>query len=146
MATSIWTACKRCKDKDHDDWLFSKSVDCEQLEECEEFCYLGSVVTGWRLWLCDRNWYPLAKSNVAVARLSRTFASNRRILCMKVKIRLCESLVLSMLLYCAETWSLKRVNGKKLKASHHRWLKFYTSREKIRSPTIRSGNVHGNES
>jgi len=34
-----------------------------------------------------------------------------------------ESLILSTLLYSAETWNMTVVNRKKLEAAHHRWLR-----------------------
>jgi len=37
------------------------------------------------------------------------------------KIRLYEALVLSALLYGAETWPMSVINTKKLEAAHHRW-------------------------
>jgi len=38
-------------------------------------------------------------------------------------MRLYESLILSTLLYSAETWNMTVVNRKKLKAAHHRLLR-----------------------
>jgi len=38
-------------------------------------------------------------------------------------MRLYESLILSTLLYSAETWNMTVVNWKKLEAAHHRWLR-----------------------
>jgi len=79
--------------------------------------------------------------STAFARLGNIWAS--KILSTEVKIRLYESLVLSILLYCAETWFMKKANEKKLEAAHHRWLrkilhilwKDMVSNEKVRELT-----------
>ena len=54
--------------------------------------------------------------------------------CMYVCVRLYESIVLSTLLYGAETWPITVANGRRLEAAHHRWLRrilHVTWRDKI---------------
>jgi len=87
---------------------------------CQDFCYLGSTVTNDRD--CDRDIeVRLGKANAAFARLGNIWVS--KILSTEIKIRLYESLLLSIHLYCAETWSMKKTNEKKLEAAHPRWLR-----------------------
>src|SRR6218665_899128 len=56
------------------------------------------------------------------------------------KVRLYESIVLSTLLYGAETWPITVANGRRLEAAHHRWLRrilHVTWRDKILNKIIR---------
>jgi len=56
------------------------------------------------------------------------------------KVRLYESIVLSTLLYEAETWPITVANGRRLEAAHHRWLRrilHVTWRDKITNKVIR---------
>jgi len=63
---------------------------------------------------CDRDIeVRLGKANTAFAKLGKIWVS--KILSTEVKIRLCESLIQSILLYCAEKWSMKKANEKSLK-------------------------------
>ena len=57
-------------------------VDSEQVDECQDFCYLGSTVTSDG---CDRDIeVRLGKANTAFARLSNIWAS--KILSTEVKM------------------------------------------------------------
>src|SRR6218665_1613296 len=58
----------------------------------------------------------------------------------KAMVRLYESIVLSTLLYGAETWPITVANGRRLEAAHHRWLRrtlHVSWRDKIPKKTIR---------
>ena len=61
----------------------------------------------------------LGKANGVFGRLTNIWRDNG--LSLHTKIRLYEALVLSPLLYGAETWSMSVSNTKKLEAAHHRW-------------------------
>jgi len=70
-------------------------VDSEQVEECQDFCYLGLGSTVASDGGCDRDIEVRSgNANAAFARLGNIWAS--KILSTEVKIRLYESLVLSI--------------------------------------------------
>ena len=92
----------------------------EQVEEVEQFCYLGSVITNDSS--CDKEIKTrLGKANTTFGRLTNIWRNKS--LNVKVKVRLYDSLVLSTLKYGAETWSMTAANMKKLEAAHHKWLR-----------------------
>jgi len=104
------------------DWTSAMGIKVgqEELEECDEFCYLGSTIGNDGG--CDREiTIRLGKANGAFGRLGRIWAS--RNISTQVKVRLYESLVLAVLLYGAETWPIKQSTARKLEAAHHRWLR-----------------------
>ena len=76
-----------------------------------------------------RNWkfehkrpdYRLGKASGVFGRLTKIWRDNG--LSTHTKIRLYEVLVLSTILYGAETWPVSVSNTKKLEAAHHRWQK-----------------------
>ena len=107
------------------------------MEECGEFCYLGSTVSNDGV--CDREiTIRLGKANSAFGQLGRFWAS--RSISTKVKVRLYVSLVLAVLLYGAETWPMTKVTTRKLEAAHHRWLRKIlriTWRDKVTNEKIR---------
>ena len=91
-----------------------------QVEEVEQFCYLGSVITNDSS--CDKEIKTrLGKANTTFGRLTNIWRNKS--LNVKVKVRLYDSLVLSTLKYGAETWSMTAANMKKLEAAHHKWLR-----------------------
>jgi len=70
--------------------------------------------------ICDKDIETrLGKANSVFGRLNAIWKS--RDLNFNIKIRLYVSLVLSTLLYAAETWSMTVTNMKKLEAAHHKW-------------------------
>ena len=88
------------------------------IEEVTEFCYLGSVLSHDSS--CDKDIKTrLGKANSNFGRLHSIWRS--KTLSIKIKVRLYESLILSTLLYAAETWPMTVTNMKKLEAAHHRW-------------------------
>jgi len=88
------------------------------VETVNEFCYLGSIIQDDSS--CDKDIRArLGKSNGVFGRLTNVWRDNG--LSLHTKIRLYEALVLSTLLYGAETWSMSVSNTKKLEAAHHRW-------------------------
>jgi hypothetical protein len=115
-----------------------------QIENVEEFCYLGSVIS--RDGSCDKEIRTrMAKANTTFGRLTNIWKSKR--LNLHVKIRLYESLVLSTLQYGAETWPMTVANGKKLEAAHHKWLRRIlgiTWKQKVTNEEVRKRTGMGN--
>lgn len=103
----------------------------------EDFCYLGSTLSADSR--CDKEIKSrIGKANAAFGRLEKVWKSNGCSL--KIKIRLYEAIVLSTLLYGAETWPMTVANGKRLEAAHHRWLRrilHISWRDKITNKSIR---------
>ena len=95
-------------------------VGGEAIENVEEFCYLGSVIS--RDGSCDKDIKTrLGKANATFGRLTNIWKSKK--LDLQVKLRLYESLVLATLQYGSETWSMTVANKKKLEAAHYKWLR-----------------------
>ena len=93
---------------------------CRYLEECDEFCYLHSTINNEDG--CDREiMIRLGKANSTFGRLGRIWASNS--ISIRIKVRLYEALIFTVLLYGAETRLMKRATTKKLEATHKRWLR-----------------------
>jgi len=93
-------------------------VSGNTVETVNEFCYLGSIIQDDSS--CDKDIRArLGKANGVFVRLTNIWRDNG--LSLHTKIRLYEALVLSTLLYGAETWSMSVFNTKKLEAAHHRW-------------------------
>jgi len=68
------------------------------LQDCEEFCYLGSTIS--QDGGCEKEvLIRLGKANTVFGRFGRIWASKK--ISLLVKVRLYESLILSMLLYGA---------------------------------------------
>ena len=115
-----------------------------QIENVEEFCYLGSVIS--RDGSCDKEIRTrMGKANTTFGRLTNIWKSKR--LHLQVKIRLYESLVLSTLQYGAETWPMTVVNSKKLEAAHHKWLRRIlgiTWKQKVTNEEVRKRTGMGN--
>ena len=93
------------------------TIDGRPVEEVEDFCYLGSTLTvdsG-----CDKEIrIRIGKANAAFGKLEKIWKCNG--CSVKTKIRLYEAIVLSTLMYGAETWPMTVANKKKLEAAHHR--------------------------
>ena len=96
--------------------LTSESCNSEKLDEVDSFKYLGAVVTdqGSKPEVLSR----IAQTTAALARL-KTIWSDKHI-SLSSKIRLMRSLVISVLLYACETWTLTADILKKLQATEMR--------------------------
>ena len=96
--------------------LTSESCNSEKLDEVDSFKYLGAVVTdqGSKPEVLSR----IAQTTAALARL-KTIWSDKHI-SLSSKIRLMRSLVISVLLYACETWTLTADILKKLQATEIR--------------------------
>src|SRR6218665_354148 len=89
------------------------------IEEVEDFFCLGSVMSSNSS--CDKEIKTrMGKANAVFGRLEKMWKSNG--CSIDTKVRLYESIVLSTLLYGAETWPVTLANGRRLEAAHHRWL------------------------
>ena len=94
------------------------TVGRDVLEEVEDFCYLGSVIANNGS--CDKEIrIRLGKANATFGRLNSVWKDKG--LSLITKTRLYRALVLTALLYGAETWPMTKANMKKLEAAHHRW-------------------------
>ena len=100
----------------------------KSVEKVNEFCYLGSVIA--KDGSCDRDIkIRLGKANSAFGRLNSIWRNKRlnynkymmMMMNYRIKIWLYEALVMSILLYGAETWPMTVANMKRLEAAHHRW-------------------------
>ena len=94
------------------------SMNGEDIETVEDFCYLGSFISYNRN--SDKEIRSSsAKTNSIFGRLGQIWAnmgmSNVN------KFRLNEALVLSTLLYGSETWPMTVANMKRIEAAHHKW-------------------------
>jgi len=90
-------------------------VEGQIVETVEEFCDLGSVINNNSS--CDKDIKTMhGKANSVFGRLNDIWKSRYELNC-NVKIRLYELLVLSTLLYAAETWPMTVANMKKLEAA-----------------------------
>jgi hypothetical protein len=96
------------------------SVGANAVDSVNEFIYLGSKVT------TDGHSAPEVMRRIALAasamnQLGRVW--RQRNLSLVTKLRLYESCVLSVLLYCAETWTLLKTDVNRLQAFHMRSLR-----------------------
>ena len=107
------------------------------LEEVENFCYLGSIIASNGS--CDKEIRTrLGRANATFGKLNNVWRNKR--LSIVTKTRLYRALVLTTLLYGAETWPMTKANMKKLEAAHHRWQRRIlgiTWKDKIRNEEIR---------
>jgi len=120
-------------------WEDSTVITAEgtNVEMVKDFCYLGSYIS--RTGSCDKECIVrIGKAASSFGRLSNVW-KNKNIR-LTVKIRLYESLVISTLLYGAESWPLSVTQMKKLEAAHHKFqrrLLGITWRDKVRNEDIR---------
>jgi Reverse transcriptase (RNA-dependent DNA polymerase)/Endonuclease/Exonuclease/phosphatase family len=120
-------------------WETSENIEVEGdvLEEVEDFCYLGSVIANNGS--CDKEIrVRLGKANATFGRLNTVWRDKG--LSISTKTRLYRALVLTTLLYGAETWAMTKANLKKLEAAHHRWMRKIlgvTWKDKIKNEDIR---------
>jgi len=101
-------------------WEDSTVITAEgtNVEVVEDFCYLGSYLS--RTGDCDKEcMIRIGKVTSAFGRLVNIWKSKN--ISLAVKIRLYESLVISTLLYGAESWPLSVTQTKKLEAAHHKF-------------------------
>ena len=109
----------------------------KQVEVVEEFCYIGSMIS--RKGDSERDIkIRIGKANAIFGRLNNIWKS--KTLNTKIKIRLYESLVMSTLLYAAETWPMTVADMKRLEAAHHRWQRKILGvswRDMVRNEEIR---------
>ena len=115
-------------------------INGEKLDEVDSFKYLGAVVTdqGSKPEVLSR----IAQTTAALARL-KTIWSDKQI-SLSSKIRQMCSLVISVLLYACETWTLTADILKKLQATEIRSLgNCFASHTEITSLTMQSETESG---
>jgi len=87
-------------------------VGQHQVEQVEQFKYLGSVITE------DGRCSKEIKCRIAIAK--QAFTKNKKILCsnmcMSLRVRLVKTLVWSVLLYGSETWTMRKEERKRIEA------------------------------
>jgi len=104
----------------HDAGTWQLKVNGQPTECVDEFCYLGSLLTNTSS--CDKEIRTrTGKANSAFKRLDCIW--RQKTLGLPIKIRLYESIVLAILLYCAKTWAITEANRKRLEAFHHNCLR-----------------------
>jgi len=116
-------------------WKDSTVITAEgtNVEVVEDFCYLGSYLS--RTGNCDKEcMIRIGKAASVFGILVNIWKSKN--ISLAVKIRLHESLVISTLLYGAESWPLSVTQMKKLEAAYHKFqrrLLGITWRDKVRN-------------
>ena len=129
----------KCKIMVSNNWEDStvRTAEGTNVEVVEDFCYLGSYLS--RTGNCDKEcMIRIGKAASVFGRLVNIWKSKN--ISLAVKIRLYESLVISTLLYGAESWPLSVTQMKKLEAAHHKFqrrLLGITYRDKVRNEHIR---------
>ena len=110
----------KCKIMVSNNWEDSTVITAEgtNVEVVEDFCCLGSHLS--RTGNCDKEcMIRIRKAASVFGRLVNIWKSKN--ISLAVKTRLYESLVISTLLYGAESWPLSVTQMKKLEASHHKF-------------------------
>ena len=95
-------------------------INREQLEEVDEFKYLGSIITNDQR--CRREVLSrIASGSDALARLAPIWRDKN--ITLKSKLRLLESVILSIFLYACQTWTLTAELEKRIDAFEMRCLR-----------------------
>ena len=100
-------------------WEDSTVITAEgtNVEVVEDFRYVGSYLSTGS---CDKEcMIQIGKAASVIKRQVNIWKSKN--ISLEVKIRLYESLVISTLLYGAESWPLSVTQMKKLEAAHHKF-------------------------
>jgi len=120
-------------------WHETNRIEIDEVptEKVEDFCYLGSMMSLNSS--CDKEIKThIGKANAVFERLERIWKS---IGCsVDTKVQLSDSILLSTLLYGAETRPITTANGRRLEAAHHRWQRrilHVSWRDKIPNMIIR---------
>ena len=104
----------------------------------EDFCYLGSYISSNGS--CEKDVkVRIGKAAATFGKLSDIWSS--KFVSHTVKVKLYETLIMSILLYSAELWPITVTAMKKLEAAHHRWqrkLLGITWKDKIKNDEVRS--------
>ena len=115
ISRRVWlrTNAGRCKIMVSNNWEDSTVITAEgtNVEEVEDFCYLGSYLS--RTGNCDKE--CMIRMASVFGRLVNIWKSKN--ISLALKVRLYESLVISTLLYGAESWPLSVTQMKKIRSS-----------------------------
>ena len=94
-------------------------MDCKKLEEVSSFKYLGATLT--KDGTCKTEIHiQIAAATAAMARLKRVWKSN---ISFQTKFKLYKSLVISILLYGCETWTLLTKTERSIQAFENKCLR-----------------------
>ena len=111
-------------------------MENEELEQVDEFVYLGSVITQDGKCTKDTK-RRIGLASVIVNKLSRIWKSHN----LRVKVRLYKIFLVSVLVYESECWCLKKEDKRRIISAEVAWLRrllCVTRRDRIRNDTIRS--------
>jgi hypothetical protein len=114
-------------------------LDGVQLEQVNEFKYLGSIIQEQKIASTNDIQTRIGLAATAFGTLTWCLWKKRNI-SIATKMRIYQSLVLSVLLYGAESWTLLQSDIKKLEVFHMRCLRRVLGislRDRIRNETIR---------
>lgn len=95
-------------------------IGSNTVEPVEEFIYLGSKLSSSG-YCTPEILRRIALAAGAMSSLSRVWRQKRLQLC--TKLRIYETCVVAILLYCAETWTLRKIDADRLQAFHMRCLR-----------------------
>jgi len=120
LTTTTERFAGKCKIMVSNNWEDSTVITAEgtNVEVVKDFCYLGSNLP--RTGNCDKEcMIRIGKVASVFGRLVNTWKSKN--ISLAVKIRIYGSLVISTLLYGAESWPLSVTQMKKLEAAHRKF-------------------------
>lgn len=112
------------------------TIDGQDIEHKDTFIYLGSVVPGTK----DDVERRIALAASAFGRLKNSVWS-RRELSTDLKVRLYKALILPIVIYASETWTLRAEEARKLEVFEMRCLRTImgvTLRDRLRNERVRS--------
>ena len=129
----------KCKVMVSENWVDDTDIQAAgtHIEMVEDFCYLGSYISNNSS--CEKDMkVRIGKAAASFARLSNIW--NSKTVSQTVKVKLYETLIMSILLYSAELWPITVTAMKKLEAAHHRWqrkLLGITWKDKVKNEEVR---------
>lgn len=130
----------KCKVMVGDNWEGDTGIQAAgtRIEVVKDFCYLGSYISSNGS--CEKDVkVRIGKAAASFGKLSNVW--NSKSVSHTVKVKLYETLILSILLYSSELWPITVTAMKKLEAAHHRWqrkLLGITWKDKIKNDEVRT--------
>ena len=117
------------------------TINDEDVEQVEEFTYLGGVVTEDGRSSKDIK-RRIGLASAAFGQLTKMWKSD---ISLKIKIRLYETLVVPVLMYGAECWTMRKAEEQKILVAEMNWLRRIlgkTRRDRIRNEVIRKVGMY----
>ena len=112
------------------------TINGEDVEQVEEFTYLGGVVTEDGRSTKDIK-RRIGLASAAFGQLTKMWKSD---ISLKIKLKLYETLVVPVLMYGAECWTMRKAEEQKILVAEMNWLRRIlgkTRRDRIRNEVIR---------